>query len=182
MKQAIAFLLFLFCAASVSAQTEKQNQAAEKPHPDFSGRWVLESENSIAPGPLYDAEILLQITHRDPELKIVRVWKAGVRPEKPEGQQRWTQVFTFYTDRRGEPDSFGCGFKVHTESRWNGRKIESDWSGPALGGGFPYSHTAWELSKDGEALTRTIACYGGGLTAEFKVVQVYKKTHNKTGS
>ncbi len=156
MKQAIAFLLFLFCAASVSAQTDKQNQAAEKPRPDFSGTWVRDnSKSNLGPfngSPMARAELTLVIVQRDPELKVSRKLKLSDRELRRE--------LVYYTDGRGEtnPSSFSRA-EIKSKTRWDDDRIvaQSPHSRTTPAGGTINIDTTdrWELSSDGKTLTQT---------------------------
>jgi hypothetical protein len=168
MKHPIAFLLVLFCAASVSTQTSKRDQATEKPRPDFSGTWVRDnSKSNLGPfngSPMARAELTLVIAQHDPELKVSRKLKLS--------DKELTGGLVYYTDGRGEtnPSSFSRA-EVKSRTTWDGDKIvaQSSPSRTSPAGDVDTTET-WELSTDGKTLIQTTTITSRLATRTMKEV------------
>jgi hypothetical protein len=147
--------LLLICASLAFAQDDKPKDAK----PDFSGTWIFDkSKSSLGPferSAAARAEITLVITHKDPELKIVR----KIRVEGNESSQE----FTYYSDGRGEANPAFLGNNdVKSKTRWDKNKLESKSSSSyqlRSGGDVFHTDTAErrELSQDGKTLTVTFS-------------------------
>lgn len=143
MKNALAGLLLLALAAVCAGQESRKKEA--KPHPDLTGTWVLDRSRSGG-GSKFDST--LDITQRDPELRITRT---DVRK-----RERVTKEYVFYTDGRGEsnPMYYGNG-KLDSDTKWEGSKVVAyvcnrRYTGARCHGGDAWK---WQLSADGQTLT-----------------------------
>ena len=156
--------------------------AQDKPKdakPDFSGTWTFDrSKSNLGPFermPAANAEITLIITHKEPELKIVR--KVNLNGNAG------SQEFIYYSDGRGEtnPAFLGNG-EVKSKTKWDKVKLESKSSASyqTRGVGGDVFHTdiseRRELSQDGKTLTVTISISGP------RGVQVVKMVYNRAES
>lgn len=166
MRKIIVFLLM--CASLALAQDNKPKDAK----PDFSGTWTFDRSKSnlgpLARTGLANAEVMLVITHKEPELKILR--KINLNGNTG------NQEFTYYSDGRGEtnPASIGNG-EVKSKTKWDKMKLESKSSTSfQLRGGGDTFHTDTaerrELSQDGKTLTVTISISGPRGIQSIKLV------------
>ncbi|HEY7546068.1 MAG TPA: hypothetical protein VID27_14345 [Blastocatellia bacterium] len=167
-------IVFLLISASLAFAQDKPKDAK----PDFSGTWAFDhSKSSLGPferSPAANAEITLVITHKEPELKIVR--KINLNGNAS------TQEFTYYSDGRGEtnPAAFGNG-EVKSKTKWDKMKLESKSSSSyQMRGGGDVFHTDTaerrELSQDGKTLTITISISGP------RGIQIIKTVYNRSES
>jgi hypothetical protein len=137
--------------------------------PDLSGTWRLVESKKIAQmsGQTDLFEKILVILHREPEIKITTQLKDNGSTKELET--------VFFADSRGETNStFREGGKK-TTTRWSGKKLEilrvdtmsvTDTAG--LTKVIKVEHTErWELSKDGNTLTRT-SQLSGPADVKFK--------------
>ncbi len=167
MKALLLSLCLLACAAAAPAADDKK-----RARPDFSGTWELDRSKSefglFGDRPLAKADATLVVTHREPELKIVRTLRLNGREE--------TKEFTYYTDGRGEsnPGSFGSGV-LDSKTRWEGERVtahaKTTW--PARDGRPEVvleTTQTWQLSAGGRALTHTTRIVNGEATEEVKLV------------
>jgi hypothetical protein len=123
--------------------------------PDFSGNWILNHSKSNLgqlQRALGNAEIILVIAHREPELKITRRASVGGREQ--------VQILTYFSDGRGEtnPRPIGGG-EIKSKSKWDKTKLVSTASTSVntQRGETIYVDTSErrELSPDGALLTIT---------------------------
>jgi len=137
MRKSLVCLLLLALAAVCAAQDGGKKEA--KPRPDLTGTWVLDRSGH---GVSRKFDSTLVITHRDPELRIVRT---DVMETK-----RLMWEYVYYTDGRGEsnPMDYGTGRIrwIRSKTKWKGDRVE------ARIGGF---WRRWQLSADGQTLTHT---------------------------
>lgn len=172
MRKTIVFLLM--CASLALAQGDKPKDAK----PDFSGTWAFDrSKSSLGPlerSPVANAEIMLVITHKEPELKITR--KVNLNGNAT------SQEFTYYSDGRGETNPATIGNnEVKSKTKWDKMKLESKSSSSfQIRGGGDVFHTDTaerrELSQDGKTLTVTISISGP------RGIQVIKLVYNRAES
>ena len=143
-----------------------------KSRPNLSGTWELDRAKSdfglFADRPLSKADSTLVVTHRDPELKIVRTLRLNGREEKKE--------FTYYTDERGETNqaAFGAG-ELKSKTKWEGDKVsahaKTTW--PARDGRPAVeleTTQGWQVSSDGKTLTQTTRIVNDKVTEEIRLV------------
>lgn len=147
MRTTPACLLLFALVAVCGAQDSRKKEP--KPHPDLTGRWVIDSSKS-AGGSKFDSTLV--ITHRDPELRINRT---DVRK-----REQVTKEYVFYTDGRGEsnPMYYGDG-KFDSDTKWEGNKVVAytcsrRYKGARCNGPDSWK---WQLSADGQTLTHQIS-------------------------
>jgi hypothetical protein len=115
MKRVAPFLLL-----SLILLTEGTPAVAQT-RPDFSGNWSLDKSRSDFGRLAKEAaniKISLKITHREPELKVVRSGSLN--------EQGGTENLTYFTDERGENNP---GLLNHSTARsktkWEGMRLTS---------------------------------------------------------
>jgi hypothetical protein len=163
----LLIVLLTLCLSAGAAGDDKK-----KARPDFSGTWKLDGSKSeyglFSDRPLSKADATLVVTHREPELKLVRTLRLNGHEE--------TREFTYFTDERGEsnPGSFGSGV-LNSKTRWDGERVtahaKTAW--PARGGRpevLLETTQTWQLSSGGKALTHTTRIVNGEATEEVKLV------------
>ena len=164
-------LCVLCCATPLWAQEAGRKAGGRF---DLSGRWELDrSKSDFGPfkdSPVVRAEVTLEVTHAEPELKIVR-------RERRDGREQTTSL-AYYTDGRGElnPSTLGR-VGVKSETRWDGDKLVATSTLTRRGsdGKAATLETTdrWQLSSDGRVLTQTTSIsFGGGRQT---VKQVYRR-------
>ncbi|HYG79266.1 MAG TPA: hypothetical protein VD861_02705 [Pyrinomonadaceae bacterium] len=161
-RKIISLLLTLACPGLCAAQ-EKEGQ----PGPDLGGSWVLDKNKSYIDNLewtrlSYDKDTVV-IVQRGPEIKITRNIVL-------DGEEHRLSDAIFFADGRGEENEVllaegGKARKVGTaesKTQWKrGRLVVKGKSRFKLDGlSFESDFTdTWELSKDGETLTRTRKSY-----------------------
>lgn len=163
-------VIFLLLTSAVWCQTQDREAKENKGHPDFSGRWQLDTLKSelhpkllVVSGPA----VTLAIMHNDPVLKIVQTTQSREGPQVKE--------FAFYTNGTGETNppvrSYQALFngselsssdpeQVPSKSEWHGKKLRTV---SAIVISIPdgkqstvKTETVWEMSSDGQTLVQTI--------------------------
>jgi hypothetical protein len=147
--------LLVSCCAAMCLGAGAGVKAQKKAPPDLSGVWKLDkSKGNYAKysGLKPDADLILVVSHAEPEIKVVRrsIWA---------GQER-VQEAVYYSDGRGETSRTFMGSAEHkSKSEWDGDRLVTRFSYPSKGPGrgtFTYEVTQeWKLSADGETLTQT---------------------------
>lgn len=153
-KKSAIGLMVLASAIFYSGQ-HVRSQSQNKGLPDLSGNWKLDKSkgNYVKNSGLKpDSDILLVISHAEPELKVIRksIW----------GGQERTQENTYYSDGRGEvSQTFLGGLEGKSKSKWEGKKFVTRFSvvSKASGRGAATFDVIqeWKLSADGNTLTQT---------------------------
>ena len=152
-------VITLLCLAVSICAAQNADNGAGKNKPNLSGTWVLDKSKSAK----LDYDLTLVIVHREPEIKINRMLKAGSEEQVEES--------LFYTDGRAEWDSRKGYWDNKSITRWSGAKLvrRSSGSNPLSDGrrNAPSIVTTeeWELSKDGKTLTRTVSSSGRVMDA-----------------
>jgi hypothetical protein len=148
----ILVLLMSFGLFNVAA-IEAGNGVQAKPN--LSGNWVLDIARSnfgrLAGSQFKNAKMTLKITHREPEVKIVRNATLG-------GQSR-NHNLNYFTDGRGESNpNILSNEAMRSKTRWEGAKLISRSSSSMSFNGQSVNLEAIEkreLSADGKLLTIT---------------------------
>ena len=150
----ICVVTLFLCAAVCVASTERK-QSAPQSHPDLSGTWRLDKSkgNYVQYSGLNrKAELVLVISHVDPEIKATRrlSWNGNER----------VQDLTYFSDGRGETNpTLIDEIEVKSKTKWNGNKLISEYSvSPKSAGGLKFTLDVigeWKLSADGRTLTQT---------------------------
>lgn len=137
-----------------------QNPASQKQTkpagPDLSGVWLLdESRSNVGSGKDRLSEYSLTIVHHEPQIRMTKKYKRGAR--------QITEELIYYTD--GRPELKGGRLDSQSMTRWrDGKLVNTSRSTPAGVQTNPplefISTDEWELSKNGQTLTRTIITTG----------------------
>jgi hypothetical protein len=152
-------LVVLFWIAALLGSSLAQGNKAAIASPDFSGTWILDkSKSKLERGGRGAAYIstALEISHRDPELKVVRKFVRNGREQSEE--------LTFYTDGRGESHQFAytrSGLK--TKTNWDKARLISKWTWSSdIGNDSLFTDVSErrELSADRRVLNITFAITG----------------------
>ena len=124
--------------------------------PDLSGTWVLDESKSKIPGGLQDELSITAfvIVHRDPEVRVTGKTNLGGIEQEQES--------VYFSDGRGEINE-AKGKSVESLTKWSGNKLvikytiqfSVQWAGSTRKGKMKVTES-WELSKDGQKLTRTL--------------------------
>lgn len=146
--------LFLLTLVTFSAGQNRSDK------PNLSGTWrLIEAKNM--PKLKDDFTKTLVIVHQEPEIKMATQIKDDGLEKKLE------QIY--FSDSRGEVNpGFGENQTLKSKTKWRGTKLETRYvlaitvRGPA---GEPYNikldiAEKWELSKDGNTLTKTVSVSG----------------------
>ncbi|HKC64903.1 MAG TPA: hypothetical protein VKB86_14770 [Pyrinomonadaceae bacterium] len=151
-KLLIAILLSL--AVTMCVAQNGNDKSGKQSRPDLSGTWKLDKSkgNYVAYSGLKpDAELILVISHNEPEIKVTRksVWQ---------GQER-VQEWTYYSDGRGEVGhTIIDGKEGESKTKWEGDKLVSRFS-ISLGGGRTRVSVEvtqeLKVSANGKVLTQT---------------------------
>lgn len=160
MRRIVVF--FVLCSLSTLVFGQNRNDK-----PDLNGTWRLVESKNIAktPGQTDLFEKTLVIVHSEPEIKITTELKDNDRTKALEA--------VFFTDGRGEANSTFRDAGVKSKTKWSGNKLEIR-RFETMSITTPEGDTKtikvtdierWELSKDGNTLTRTISLSG---TADVK--------------
>lgn len=139
MKTIFLALLICLCATLCLAQRKKSN---EQTRPNLSGTWILSPSESKVPGfnIALANDSVTEIIYREPELRII------TKAKEDKGDTSISEL-VYYTDNRGETNPSGA--KTDTsKTKWEGRKLVSKFKDEG-------KKTEWELSPDGNKLTRT---------------------------
>jgi hypothetical protein len=163
-------VLLALCLLSSSAAAGEDKK---KPHPDFSGTWRIDREQSdfgeFGERPLSKADATLVVGHREPELKIKRTLSLNGQEEVKE--------FTYYTDERGETNQATLGVgEVKSKTRWDGDKVVSEARVTRKSQSGPYEldiTQKWQVSSDGKTLTNTTTI--GNQMGVQQVKLVYRR-------
>lgn len=139
----------LFSAAGVDAGKGAQAK------PNLSGNWTLDVARSnfgrLGNSQFKNARMTLKISHREPELKIVRNANLG-------GQSR-NHNLNYYTDGRGESNpNILSNEAMQSKTKWEGARLISRSSSSMSFNGQSLNLEAIEkreLSADGKSLTIT---------------------------
>lgn len=163
LKRILLLLLVLSFVIPCSAQDKKHSN---QPKPDFTGTWELDQSKSVSSsGPRAKGSVRLTISHKEPELKIMR---RGVTDGK-----EFNSDSVFYTDNRGETNpsvfqtAFGMGAsgssaksdELKSKTMWDGNKLVSRSSIRYVVSGYSVMLLVAEkreLSSDGKTLTITM--------------------------
>jgi len=166
MKFGITILVLAMIAVPRYAEQEKQKADAAK-RPDFSGRWILDVKKSafgkgmpvekiqekIARKEGTDKENVsyadLNIEHREPELIVM---EGQSDPSNRRGE-------IYFTDERGETNTISLVGLVNSKSKWDGKRLVTTVfrkTAPGKKSDTIVARTTWELSKDGNTLTKTV--------------------------
>jgi hypothetical protein len=141
--------LVLFSGAAIEAGNGAQAK------PNLSGNWVLDVGKSnfgrLGNSQFKNARMTLKISHREPEVKIVRNATMG-------GQSR-NHNLNYFTDGRGESNpNILSNESMRSKTRWEGAKLISRASSSVSFNGQSMNLEAIEkreLSADGKLLTIT---------------------------
>jgi hypothetical protein len=148
-------LLIIFLLVSGSAICVSQDaDTKKKAKPDLSGVWVLGSLTSDEEVRAKDkmTDYVMTIVHREPEIRITAEFKQGGREVKTEND--------YYTDGRRvsfrDPD---------VATRWRGTKLVMASSfrptvNRIIAPQGIVTTVEWEISADGQTLTRTTRTTG----------------------
>ncbi|MEP6569839.1 MAG: hypothetical protein ABJC10_08700 [Acidobacteriota bacterium] len=157
--------LIIASALTASAQAEKNNKVINKPN--LTGSWLLDRKRSNVGGPSKpnsQADLPLKITHRDPELRITRLYDHN-------GQIVERETF-YYSDGRGETNPATMILSTQasvpardlekqttkSKTRWSGKKLVTSSIVRDSVAGHPLEFEImdeWKLSEDGKTLTQT---------------------------
>ena len=149
-------LLLLPMATLCLAQSQPSQKQSQQVGPDLSGVWLLdESRSNVGSGKDRVSEYVLTIVHREPEIRMTKKYKRSGR--------QFTEELIYYTD--GRPELKGGRLDSQSTTRWRGGKLVS--TSRALPAGMRtdpplevITTDEWELSKNGQTLTRTIITTG----------------------
>jgi len=159
MAKILLLLVALACAAPCVAQEKKKKDAPARPN--FSGTWTFNPKKSDYYNNPDDPALQesLTVSHAEPELKVTRTF------HRWNGEERTAELL-YYTDGRGEKNAVVGRDKVtlsgtaETETKWKGARlvIRGRQRLQMLGDVRDVNFTEkWELSSDGQTLTRTIS-------------------------
>jgi hypothetical protein len=153
MKRISILVLLMSLGLFHSAAIEAGNGVQGKPN--LSGNWVLDIARSnfgrLSGSQFKNAKMTLKISHREPEVKIVRNATMG-------GQSR-NQNLNYFTDGRGESNpNILSNEAMSSKTRWEGARLISRSSSSMSFNGQSINLEAIEkrgLSADGRILTIT---------------------------
>jgi hypothetical protein len=150
MRRIVAFSVM--CLLSILVFGQNRNDK-----PDLNGTWRLVESRNIAkmPGQTDLFEKTLVIVHSEPAIKI--------RTELKDNDLTKALEAVFFTDGRGETNSTFRDAGVKSKTKWSGNKLEIrrfETMSITTPAGDPKvvkvnQIERWELSKDGNTLTRT---------------------------
>jgi len=172
MRKAIAGLCVLLAVTVCVAQKDR-TKSDSKAKPNLSGTWVLDASRSTTGfGKDKITDYVLTIAHHEPEIKMSKKYTQGSREIVDE--------VVYYTDGRPEYSSLTGRVDSEPVTRWRGRKlVRRSAPGPtvtaARSSNLPFNVVTveeWELSRDGETLTRTIST-NGGIAFSFRSKYVF---------
>jgi hypothetical protein len=149
-KAAILLSLFLVIPCLARQTSDRPRNQSKS---DLSGTWTLDMIKSDFDGPksnlAYDSLTLI-ISHRDPELRIVR--------QIAKKKKQWSQEVIYYTDGRGEKNSSSNKNEtVQSKTYWDGNILVTKGAASMLTAGdeiISDTSDKWELSTDGRSLTQ----------------------------
>jgi hypothetical protein len=158
MKTRVAWvgLLLLLLTTVCFAQTQKSQKQNQQSGPDLSGVWLLDQARShVDYGKNRPSEYSVTIVHHEPEIRMTKKYKR-------EGRQ-FTEELIYYTD--GRPELKGGRLDSQSMTRWrDGKLVSRSKSGPTGLQTDPplefVSTDEWELSNNGQTLTRTVVTTG----------------------
>ncbi len=165
MKMLIIGLLLLSLGFAFSPSSTAASAAQTKP--DFSGIWKIDMSASDFGGrkstPAYD-ELMLVISHHDPELKITR----KIIKKKRERLQE----LLYFTDGRGESNP-GLDGKttIKSKTKWDGSNLTSKGSTSITisGASLTIEFTdKWLMSPDSKTLIHTTLANSGTSRRVFR--------------
>jgi hypothetical protein len=147
--------LIVLCSTALCLGSNVRNEFQKKRPSDLSGTWRLDKSkgNYVKYSGLKpDADLILIISHVEPEIKVTRksIW----------GGQEQTQEMTYYSDGRGETGRRLIGSSEgKSKSAWDGDKFVTRFSITSeitARGRISYDVIQeWKLSSDGKTLTQT---------------------------
>jgi hypothetical protein len=152
-------LAVLFWIGALLGSSIAQSNKAAIASPDFSGTWVLDkSKSKLGEGGHGAAYIstALEISHREPELKVIRKFGRNGREQSEE--------LTYYTDGRGESHPFAYTISgLKTKTKWDKARLTTKWTWSSDIGNdslFTDISERRELSADKRVLNITFAITG----------------------
>lgn len=150
----IIVLSLLCCWAVCSAQDKDSKPNAAVSKPDLSGTWVFDFSQSdvgqVGSNPDYD-ELILEIVHHEPELKILRRWK------KKKGET--SQKLLYHSDKRRDTNlGIDGDIRVRSRTHWEGAVLVTSGTISRFFGEVALQTEMterWELTPDGNTLKQT---------------------------
>jgi len=159
-------LLMIAAAAAWPAVLSAQ-APAQSVKPDFSGRWRMEKDKSNF-GSFQVPDIVVQVVeHRDPTLNVHTV--------ETTGKQTSTADVSYFTD--GTPsNNIIKGRKAESKAFWDGAVLNVRTSEKDSKGEDVVIEDRWELSEDGQTLTRTSHIITEKGSVDLKLISQREKS------
>lgn len=167
MMQFLRFTVWMM-AGMVFWPTLTMAQAPEtSAKPNFSGRWRMDKNKSNF-GNFQIPDIVVQVVeHRDPTLNVHTV--------ETRGKQTTTADVSYFTD--GTPSSNVInGRQAESKAYWDGKALNIRTTEKTSKGQDVVIEDRWELSDDGETLTRTSHIITDKGSVDMTLISLKEKT------
>lgn len=169
MKQIFGFAVLMVTAAMLWPDVASAQAEAPAAKPNFTGRWRMQKDKSNF-GSFQVPDIVVQIVeHRDPTMNIHTV--------ETRGKQTTTADVSYFTDGTISNNVIN-GRQAESKGFWDGKALNIRTSEKTSKGDDVVIEDRWELSDDGQTLTRTSHI----ITEKGSVDMTLVAQKEKTGS
>ena len=176
----LAFLLTIACLTFTFSQKKIE----------LNGDWQLDKTNSAIyiagieqmdrnfKNDVFNCDVKLTIEYNEPELKI----KQNSDCEEKTGKKMYENAFSYYTDSRGETNTFSSGISALTMTKLDGNKIViTSYTLDNKGKKKIESIRKFSISKQGDKLTEIITHPDSAVSdAFFNGKSFTKKVYRKS--